>query len=145
MSARLRPAVAADVPAIAACVDAAYTPYVEQIGVRPGPLDFDHGAAVRDGLVTVAVEGDEVVGLLVLRDDVVENVAVAPDQQGRGLGRLLLEHAEDRARAAGIRELHLHTHGRMTANRARYAHLGWTETDREDPEGFGRVYFRKPL
>ncbi len=146
MSVTLRPATAADVPAIAACVDAAYTPYIESIGVRPGPLDFDHAAAVRDGLVTVAVDdADPVVGLFVLRGDWLENVAVDPAHPGRGLGRRLVEGAEAQARAAGVAELRLHTHARMTDNQARYRRLGWTETERRSDGGVDRVLFAKRL
>lgn len=142
---RLRLATADDVPAITAVVDAAYTPYIAAIGVRPGPLDFDHAAAVAAGLVIVAAAGDDLAGLVVLRGDWLENVAVAPGWQGRGIGRQLLEAAEARARAAGVRELRLHTHALMADNQARYRHLGWAETERRDDGGVDRVLFAKAL
>ena len=38
----LRAADAADAAAVAACVDAAYRPYIERIGRTPGPMLLDY-------------------------------------------------------------------------------------------------------
>ena len=80
------------------------------------------------------VLGDPIEALVVLEDGdghlLVDNVAVRPDLQGRGLGRALLDFAEETARGRGYRELRLYTNERMTENRALYAHLGWTELAR---------------
>jgi predicted N-acetyltransferase YhbS len=101
---RIRPAEPGDLEAIAAIVERAYGVYVERIGVRPGPMDEDHGERVRRGLAHVAEDGGEVAGLIVLIEGdgrlVIENVAVDPDRQGEGIGRALLEFAEQTARAA---------------------------------------------
>ena len=53
----LRPATDADAEAIADLVDAAYGPYVERIGMRPGPMDEDYREVIRDRQVTVAESG----------------------------------------------------------------------------------------
>ena len=74
-----------------------------------------------------------------------ENVAVAQAEQGRGVGRRLIEYAEQHARALGLPEVTLYTHERMAENRRLYTSLGYVETDRGTDEGFKRAYFRKPV
>ncbi|MFI2762986.1 hypothetical protein ACH5A3_29595 [Streptomyces echinatus] len=46
-TARIRPAVAADVPAVREVTDAAYHPYVERIGVVPRPMEADPAIRLR--------------------------------------------------------------------------------------------------
>ena len=75
----------------------------------------------------------------------VENVAVHPDHQGRGLGRRLLDFAEAEARAAGLPELRLYTNEAMTENLALYRHFGHEEVDRRAEHGYRRVFLRKRL
>jgi ribosomal protein S18 acetylase RimI-like enzyme len=109
---RLRAAGTDDSAAVAALVDAAYRHYVPRLGMRPGPMDADYDQVLRDDDVRLALDGDELVGVLVLsRHDAfyVENVAVAPSCQQRGIGRLLLTYAETAARRAGFAEVTLYT------------------------------------
>jgi ribosomal protein S18 acetylase RimI-like enzyme len=137
------------VTAIAGLVERAYGSYIDQIGVRPGPLDDDYAERVREGNAFVAVEGEAITGLIVLIQHpdhlLVENVAVDPDRQREGIGRALLAFAEDIARCAGLTELRLYTHALMARNRALYVGLGYEELDRRDEEGFDRVFFAKHL
>lgn len=146
---RTRRATPADADAIKALVEAAYAPYVERIGLRPAPMDVDYEVELteRDGWVAV-VEG-RVVGVLVVaveRDHLfVHNIAVDPAFQGQGLGRELLELAEQRTAELHLDELRLLTNELMTENRAMYAHLGWEETEVRSERGYRRVYFRKRL
>ena len=53
------------------------------------------------------------------------NVAVHPDHRGGGLGRALMELAENESLMQGLRELRLNTHVDMPENILLYAHLGW--------------------
>jgi GNAT superfamily N-acetyltransferase len=146
---KVRLAIAADVEAIAGIVERAYGVYVERIGMRPGPMDADHAEKVRRGLVSVADEGGEVVGLIALVEFadrlLIENVAVDPARQGRGIGRGLLEFAEEEARRAGIGTLALYTHEKMTENLALYVRLGYEEDERREERGFSRVFMEKRL
>ena len=109
----------------------------------------DYAVAVREHVVWVVEDGAQVVGVLELdlREDHlwVENVAVSPDQQGRGLGRRLLRHAEDEARRHGLREIRLLTNERYAANIAMYTRYGYRETHRQPHLGTDLVYFRKTL
>ena len=58
------------------------------------------------------------------------NLAVHPDGAGAGLGRRLMDVAQEHAKAASIRELHLATHVDLTEVQGFYARLGWSETAR---------------
>jgi ribosomal protein S18 acetylase RimI-like enzyme len=148
---RARRATPADVGALREVARSAYLPYVEEIGVRPAPLDDDYSAAVTDPRheVWVAQAATAVVGLLVLvpHDDhlLVENVAVAPPAQGAGIGTALLDLAEGRALEHGLAEVRLFTHQQMTRNVALYTARGYRETSREVAEGFHRVFLSKHL
>jgi ribosomal protein S18 acetylase RimI-like enzyme len=56
------------------------------------------------------------VGLLAVGEDdegyVIDNVAVAPEHRGSGVGRALLEHAEALAHRAGFGSIYLYTRRR---------------------------------
>ena len=145
----LRPAKPGDREAIERLVEAAYGVYVERIGRRPAPMDADYAGLIGDGLVTVAERGGAVVGAIVLvpMDDhmLVENVVVDPAAQRTGVGRRLMMHAEDGARALGLSDLRLYTNKHMVENIAWYPRLGYRETERRAESGFGRVFFEKRL
>ena len=145
----LRDAVPTDREAVERLVEAAYGGYVERIGRRPAPMDADYAALIEAGLVTVAERDGALVGLLVLVPEadhlLVENVAVDPAAQRTGLGRRLMAHAEDEARARGLQELRLYTNEKMVENVAWYPRLGYRETERRAESGFSRVFFAKRL
>jgi ribosomal protein S18 acetylase RimI-like enzyme len=75
----------------------------------------------------------------------VENVAIDPAHQRRGLGRRLLQFAEDEARRRGLRSIGLLTNERYVDNIAMYERYGYRETHREPHEGTDLVHFRKQL
>jgi ribosomal protein S18 acetylase RimI-like enzyme len=138
-----------DVRAVRELAVAAYQPYVPRIGRPPAPMVADYAAAVADQALWVAEDAGAIVGLLVLRPEpdhlLLENVAVHPDAQGRGVGSLLLRVADDEASAAGYPEIRLYTNEAMTENLAYYPRHGYVETHRAEGDGFRRVYFRKRL
>jgi len=145
----LRPATPADADEVAALVNDAYGHYVARIGRKPGPMTWDYAEMIRDRDATVAESGGAIVGLLIVgpTDEgfVVENVAVHPSQQGKGLGRALLELAETKARGAGFDSIYLFTHEKMTENQALYARIGYVEYERRVEGELARVFMRKPL
>jgi GNAT superfamily N-acetyltransferase len=144
-----RPATGSDAPAIKACVHAAYRHYVERIGRKPGPMLDDYAEVIRGRRVTVAECDGKLAGILVLDQNaegfLLENVAVDPAHKGKGLGRMLLERAEDQARCAGYDSIYLYTHEKMVENQALYVKLGYVEYDRRTEAGLARVYMRKQL
>jgi len=145
----IRPAVEGDVPAIEALVREAYAMYVPRIGREPAPVTADHAGLVAAGRTSVVEADGEVAGVIVLIPGsdhlLVENVAVSPRMQGRGLGRELMAFAERRAAELGMAELRLYTNQLMTENLALYPALGYTETGRRVEDGFARIYFSKRI
>jgi release factor glutamine methyltransferase len=144
-----RPATAADAAAIAELVAAAYGHYVARIAALPGPMRDDYAAVIATREVTVAERDGRLAGVLVLAwtdaGCCLENVAVAPAEQGRGLGGRLIDRAEAAAAAAGHDSIHLYTHELMTENIARYQRRGYVEYDRRREDGLTRVFLRKSL
>ena len=149
MTTALRPARAADLPAVQALVARAYGHYVARIGKPPGPMLDDYAARIAEGAVQVLEEDGRMVGLLVLLPEadhlLLDNVAVDPAAQGRGHGRRLVAAAEDEARRLGLNELRLYTHELMSENVAMYERLGFAETHRGQQAGYARVFMRKRL
>jgi ribosomal protein S18 acetylase RimI-like enzyme len=128
-------------------VSDAYGLYVERIGRQPAPMTADYGELIAAERVHVLETDGEISGLVVLvaaADHLlVENVAVAPAFQGRGLGRQLMAFAEGQAAAAGLAEVRLYTNEAMAENLRFYPSLGYDEAERVVEDGFARVYFRK--
>jgi ribosomal protein S18 acetylase RimI-like enzyme len=145
----IRLADQADCAGVGACVTAAYAPYVERIGRAPAPMTADYADLIARGTVSVLLEGGELRGVLVLKQEEatlwIENVAVQPGHHHRGFGRRLLAYAEQRARAAKLLEVRLYTHELMVENISLYRRLGYQEVERREEEGFRRVFMRKAL
>jgi len=99
--------------------------------------------------IDLALRADELAGLIetIERPDhlLIENVAVAPAFQGKGVGRRLMAHAERLAVELGRTELRLYTNARFTENVALYRRLGY-RIDREESGPLGlAVYMSKPV
>jgi predicted N-acetyltransferase YhbS len=143
--------VAGDVDAVLAVQRAAFTieaqlyddpslpPLQESREQLVADLDRSHGL--------VALDGDRVVGSVRARVEGtslhIARLSVAPDQQGRGLGTLLLAQAESVAQAE---EALLFT-GHLSASNLRlYARAGYVEQRRvRVDERVTLVYLRKQL
>lgn len=138
-----------DVQFIQKIAEAAYRPYIRRIGRKPAPMVADFAAQIAAGEVWTAAEFTEIMGYVVMREERgalhLENLAVAPERHGLGLGRALLDFAEGEARRRGLARLTLYTNARMRENLAFYGALGWRETGRAVEDGFDRVYFEKTL
>ena len=143
----IRQANAADLPVIEEIVAAAYSVYLARMDRPPAPMLRDYAPAIEQGSVWVV--GTPVAGLISLipTDDslLVENLAVHPAAQGTGLGRALMNFAEQQARELRQPRLTLYTHEVMTENQAIYAHLGYRETARRSEDGYQRVFMQKEL
>ena len=145
----IREAVPKDAQAVERIVAAAYAPLAGRMDKPPAPMLDDYGARISEGAVDVWDDAGNVLGIIILVDQgdalMLENVAVAPEAQGRGIGRALITHAEAQARERGHARIRLYTHVTMTANQAMYARLGYVETTRGEDEGYHRVQFEKRL
>jgi GNAT superfamily N-acetyltransferase len=117
----------ADAAGIRDLTRAAYAKWVALIGREPLPMQADYRRAVGEHTIDLLIEGGALAGLIetILRPDHlwIENVAVAPERQGRGHGRLLLAHAGKRALEAERFEIRLQTNQAFAANLALYAKL----------------------
>ena len=138
-----------DRPAIEGIVEEAYSPYIERMGRKPGPMLDDYGALIREGRVYVLDRDGALrayVVLLPLSDAMLlDNVAVASAARGHGLGKIMMVFAEAKAREAGFSIIRLYTHETMVENIALYQRAGYRETRRVEEMGFRRVYMEKPL
>ncbi|WP_329246760.1 GNAT family N-acetyltransferase [Streptomyces sp. NBC_01478] len=143
----VRAAVATDVPAVKGVTDMAYRHYIARIGVVPQPMEADHMANVAAGRVFVT--GDPVIGLVVIeeRDDhlFLDSIAVHPEAHGRGVGRLLLDFVDARARALGLPEVRLYTNALMSENQEIYPKFGYEVVARRTDGPYDRVHYRKRL
>ncbi|MFE0133150.1 GNAT family N-acetyltransferase [Streptomyces sp. NPDC059037] len=147
MTADIRPATTADVPAVKAVTDAAYRHYIERIGVVPAPMEADHAAEVAAGRVYVT--GDPVIGVLVLvpHEDhlFLDSIAVHPEAAGRGVGGRLLAFVDARARALGFPEVRLYTNAMMWENQKIYPRYGYELVERRVDGPYDRFHYRKGL
>ncbi len=113
----IRKAGSGDRAAVEAIVATAYSIYIDRMGKPPGPMLDDYAALIDQGAVSVFEEPDgEIAAIIVLLSKpdhlLLDNVAVRPQRQGRGLGRRLIAFAESEARRLGHAELRLYTHER---------------------------------
>jgi GNAT superfamily N-acetyltransferase len=135
-SLKQRRAVAADAAAIRALTRAAYAKWVPVIGREPTPMAADYDAALRGRRFDLLEAGGALAALIETIDEeghlLIENLAVAPAFQGRGLGRRLLAHAEALAADLGHREVRLYTNKQFAENVAFYLKAGY-RIDSEEP------------
>ena len=138
----LRQALASDAPAIRELTRSAYAKWVPLIGREPKPMTADYAAAVgKHRFDLLYVEGTLAALIETIREAdhlLVENVAVSPSFQGRGLGRKLMAHAETLAAASGYGEIRLYTNQRFAENIELYRKLGY-RLDREEVLSIGTV------
>ncbi|HVC19676.1 MAG TPA: GNAT family N-acetyltransferase [Vicinamibacterales bacterium] len=138
-----------DRDAVERCVHEAYVHDVPRIGRKPAPMLADYARLIAAGRVHVVPGPSGILAVLVTEPHetwlLIENVAVLPSHQGRGLGSRLLAWAEQLARAAGLDELRLYTNERMIENQRFYRHRGFVELERRTEDGYARVYMRRQL
>ena len=132
----LRSAEPWEATAISDIVRAAYAKWLPVIGREPRPMQVDYGKALLDHQFDVVVENGQIVGLIETmqhEDHIwIENVAVVPEAQGRGIGRRLLAHPERKAIDAGCFEARLLTNGAFEANLSLCRRLGYAVDRQED-------------
>ena len=94
-------------------------------------------------------EAERIVGVLVLKMDsetfLLDNIAVHPGHQGKGLGKHLLGIAESEAMKHGFRRIQLYTHQAMSENLLIYQSLGYVEIGKRNVDGYDRIYLEKEL
>jgi GNAT superfamily N-acetyltransferase len=145
----IRVAAPDDAARLSRIVDAAYTLYIPRIGGKPGPMLEDYADLAARRVVYVWDAEGVIQGLVVLIESdgylLLDNIAVAPEAQGRGIGKRLIAFAEAEALRRGFPELRLYTNEAMIENLVLYPRLGFEETGRARQAGFNRVFFSKRL
>lgn len=145
----VRLASAVDAKAALECVAAAFGPYVARIGKPPGPMLLDYPSLIADGSVWIAERNAGIEGVLVQYETehgfYVDTVASSPKARGTGVGRALLEFAEQEAAGRGFGSVYLCTNSKMTENQVFYPSIGYVEYDRKSDGGYERVFYRKQL
>lgn len=143
-----RRATPSDAAAIRALTRAAYAKWVPVSGREPKPMRANYDAAVLTHRFDLAYAAGTLVALIETVDEgealLIENIAVAPERQGTGLGSRLLALAEDIARELGRPRLRLYTNGLWRENIALYRRRGYA-IDREETvePGLVRVHMSK--
>ena len=143
-----RPATPDDVAAIADLVRRAYAMYLPRMDREPAPMKDDYPSLVKEGRVTVAVDGEivgAIVNWIVDGEMYVDNIAVDPAARGRGIGDLLLELVVDEGRRAGCPRVWLYTNAVMTENVGYYERRGFMQYDRRIDAGYDRIFFERRL
>ena len=144
-----RRATAADAAAARALTREAYAKWVPVIGREPKPMTADFDAAIRDHRIDLLCAGERVVALIETIAEpealLIENVAVSPACQNRGLGRRLMAHAEGLAAAMGYGEIRLYANARFVENVTFYQRLGYAMTHQEPFLGGWVTHMRKTL
>ncbi len=145
----IRRAIPKDAAEIRRLTRAAYAPWVERVGREPLPMSTDYDEAVRHDLIDLAYKDGQLCALvhMVTEPDclLVENLAVAPEHQGKRFGVRLLRHAETQAHALGLSEVRLYTNRAFGSNVEYYEHHGFC-VEREEPYMGGlTVYMRKSV
>ena len=146
---QLRIATSADAGPIRELVRAAYAKWVPLIGREPRPMLADYDHAVREHRIDLLFLADRMVALietLLLHEHLwIENIAVSPDEQGRGYGRHLLAHAERLAVAGARPEIRLLTNAAFTANVQLYQRMGYSIVRSEPFMGGTTLHMHKAM
>lgn len=107
-------------------------------------------AELEENLGCIALDGERIVGCVRARLDgdllLIGRIAIAPDQQGSGLGTALLSAVEERGRDAGATTAELFTGSLSEANLRLYEREGYEESERvPGDDGTEQVFLRKRL
>lgn len=145
----IRRAMLRDAAVISELTNLAYSKYVPRIGRKPQPMTTDYQHFVENHPVWVLEVEEQIAGVLVLQNEesalLIYSVAIHPEQQQRGYGRLLLAWAEEEAKKAGYATIRLYTNALMEENIALYTRLGYQETGREPLGSNVRVHMSKGI
>ncbi|UTV30343.1 GNAT family N-acetyltransferase [Photobacterium atrarenae] len=143
---QIRQACQADADRLTQCMHHAYRQLNAAYGGQAlPPMQVDYAEEIRLYPVWVAYAGDTLVGGLILIHEqdytTIANVAVHPDFQGYGLGRGLIEFAQQQAAQHGHQALRLVTHQAFTENINLYTYLGW----KVDKHQENKIFMTKTL
>ncbi|WP_077962854.1 GNAT family N-acetyltransferase [Ensifer adhaerens] len=107
---------------------------------------------IADEIAFGVSDGERLVGCIFCKPEIdclyIGKLAIAPETQGRGIGRLLLAEAEATARALGLPALRLLTRIELADNHRAFAAWGFVQSGTMCHPGFNRptaIEMRKTL
>jgi 2-keto-3-deoxy-L-fuconate dehydrogenase len=145
----LRRATTGDLTSVCRVQSEAYAANRVILGVEPLPLsaDYQHIMSIHD--VWVVDWGRQIVAVLILSLEpdclLIWSIATAPAAQGRGIGRVLLAHAESEARRLSRKCVRLYTGEKLTSNIAWYVRYGYVLRRREELSDRCILHFSKTI
>ena len=102
-------------------------------------------AKAKDEHLFLAVENGELIGCVFAKPKpgslYVGKLAVAPHRQGQGIGRRLMQAAEDLARRSGLAVLELETRIELTENHQTFTAFGFVKTGEHAHDGYDHPTF----
>jgi GNAT superfamily N-acetyltransferase len=114
----------------------AYHPNRAILGVEPLPLLADYADIVRDMHVWLFERQDIIAAALILTSEsdhlLIWSVATHPEHQGRGLGNVMMQFAEDEARRCKLPQLRLYTGSKLVDRIRWYERKGYLVERHED-------------
>ena len=148
----IRLAMTTDVPAIKLIARKSFERYVPLIGKLPAPMNaYFSGHALKETVFIAQSEKKQgsVLGYAIVpqRDGewLLDNIAVSPEAQGRGVGSALIAACKTFLQKRGVQRYHLHTNEAMEQNLTWYPEIGFVEMARRLEDGFSRIYFIKAM
>lgn len=139
----LREAVLADAPAIALVLREAFAEYRGQLDPPSSSVDVTvHGVCQKmaTAWATLAMHGTKVVGCVFFEPEdnylYFFSLAVLPAYRERGIGRMLIEFVENRARTINLMGVRLSVRLALSRLHAYYNHLGYCFREYRSHEGY---------
>jgi ribosomal protein S18 acetylase RimI-like enzyme len=131
-AANIRRAVPGDAEMVQRISADAYIPaYVAVLGTIPKPATEDYAPRIERGQVWILEIEGEPTGIAVLEENtdhlLIYSIAVRPEAQRKGYGRVLLDFAEKHAIELGLRDVRLYTNEQMERNLRLYRQHGFVE------------------
>jgi ribosomal protein S18 acetylase RimI-like enzyme len=104
----------------------------------------------KNGLFLVGEENGKIVAMGAFRKigyEVAEikRMRVCPSMQGKGVGKIMYEALEERAKQMGFKKLHLEANVQQYAAQKLYKSEGFMEMARLPIDGFDCILYEKPL
>jgi len=130
---------AAEHDAIYQLMESAFTTYVQKLrnSATAGPYPWLK-EAIANETVFVGIQKNEIVAAVTTtrKDDLlsINQIAVHPERQGKGIGKWMLKEIETLARNEGATRLTLHTGEIMLDLLRLYKHFGFRETHKALPD-----------
>jgi ribosomal protein S18 acetylase RimI-like enzyme len=134
MSLSIRSAVPSDFDDISNIVNLAFTPFIEVIGKTPRPMLEDYAELIVRGFMFVLLDNEAIEAVIMLRPEpdylYLGNLAVHPNARKKGLGKQLMNFAEEHAYELGMSEIRLIVNEGMAYNLSYYANIGYLEVEK---------------